>query len=197
MQDIANFLYEVGMLQKTPRTGFQFLGSGCESVAEHILRTIFIGYTLCKLDPEADEHRTMKMCLFHDLPEARTGDMNYVNKKYVAVDEGKAVRELTETLFFGDDIALAIKEFNEKQTREAKIAHDADQLALILQLKEYGDLGNKYSKDWIAFALKRLGTDNAKRVAKGILDTDSSQWWFKDRSDWWINGSCRSQTKNE
>ncbi len=198
MRDIANFLFEVGMLQKTPRTGFQFLGSGCESVAEHILRTIFIGYTLCKLDPEADEQRTIKMCLFHDLPEARTGDMNYVNKKYVAVDENKAIRELTETLFFGDDIAQAIKEFNDKETRESRIAHDADQLALILQLKEYGDLGNKYSKDWIAFALKRLCTDNAKKVAKGILATDSSQWWFKDRSDWWVNGSHQSRkNKNE
>jgi putative hydrolases of HD superfamily len=193
MKDIANFLYEVGMLQKTPRTGFQFLGSGCESVAEHILRTIFISYTLCKLDPEADEHRTIKMCLFHDLPEARTGDMNYVNKKYVTVDEDKAVRELTETLFFGDDIAQAIREFNEKKTRESRIAHDADQLALILQLKEYGDLGNKYSKDWIAFAIKRLRTDNAKKVAREILDTDSSQWWFKDRSDWWVNGSFQLQ----
>ena len=184
------------MLQKTPRTGFQFLGSGCESVAEHILRTIFIAYTLCKLDPDADEHRTMKMCLFHDLPEARTGDMNYVNKKYVAVDEAKAVRELTETLSFGSEIETAITEFNEKATTEARIARDADQLALILQLKEYGDLGNKYSKEWIGFALKRLCTENAKKVAEAILNTDSSHWWFKDRSDWWINGSHKPGEKD-
>jgi putative hydrolase of HD superfamily len=197
MEDIANFLYEVGMLQKTPRTGFQFLGSGCESVAEHTLRTIFIAYTLCKLEPEADEHRTLRMCLFHDLPEARTGDMNYVNKKYVAVDEEKAVRELTETLFFGSEIAGAIREFNEKQTRESLIARDADQLALILQLKEYGDLGNKYSKDWIAFAVQRLCTDNAKKVAQQILETDSSSWWFKDRGDWWINGAHRKPRGEE
>lgn len=132
MKDIVNFLFEVGMLQKTPRTGFQFLGSGCESVAEHILRTIFIGYTLCKLEKDVDESRVLKMCLFHDLPEARTGDMNYVNKKYVTVDEEKAVRELTETLFFGIDIKSCIDEFNERKTREALIAGDADQLALIL-----------------------------------------------------------------
>jgi len=55
VKDIVNFLFEVGMLQKTPRTGFQFLGSGCESVAEHVLRTIFIGYTLCKLEQDIDE----------------------------------------------------------------------------------------------------------------------------------------------
>ncbi len=44
MDNIANFLFEVGMFNKTPRSGFQFLGSGRESVAEHILRTIFVGY---------------------------------------------------------------------------------------------------------------------------------------------------------
>jgi putative hydrolase of HD superfamily len=43
MKDIANFLFEVGMLQKTPRSGFQFLGSGHESVAEHVFSTVFIG----------------------------------------------------------------------------------------------------------------------------------------------------------
>src|SRR5512136_2463154 len=160
MDSIANFLFEVGMLKKTPRTGFRFLGSGCESVAEHVLRTIFIGYTLSKFETDIDELKVMKMCLVHDLPEARTGDMNYMYKKYVSVDEEKAVRELTETLFFGDEVKAAIHEFNEKKTKESLIAHDADQLSLILQLKEYGDLGNKYTKDWIEFARKRLCTDN-------------------------------------
>jgi len=188
LSDIANFLFEVGMLKKTPRTGFQFLGSGRESVAEHITRTIFIGYTLCKLEGGVDELKVLKMCLFHDLPETRTGDMNYVNKKYVTVDENKAVKDLAETLFFGNDMEAAISEFNEKKTKASLLAHDADQLALILQLKEYGDLGNKYSQEWIAYAIRRLCTDTAKKVAEAILHTDSSEWWFKDKSDWWVNG---------
>lgn len=189
MKDIVNFLFEVGMLKKTPRTGFQFLGSGEESVAEHILKTIFIGYALCKLESDVDELKVLKMCLVHDLPEARTGDMNYVNKKYVTVDEEKAVRELTETLFFGDDIKSVIDEFNEKKSKESRIAQDADQLSLIFQLKECGDQGNKYSKEWIAFAVKRLFTDNAKKMVDTIVKTDSSDWWFKDKSDWWVNGN--------
>lgn len=189
MKSIANFLFETGMLQKTPRSGFQFLGSGSESVAEHVLRTIFIGYALCKMDPEVDEARVLKLCLIHDLPETRTGDMNYVNKKYVAVNEKKAVRELAETLFFGEEIQGAINEFNEKKTRESLIARDADQIALILQLKEYSDLGNKYSREWIDFAMKRLCTDTAKKLASAITETDSSEWWFKDKGDWWVNAN--------
>lgn len=189
MDNIANFLFEVGMLGKTPRTGYQFLGSGRESVAEHILRTVFVGYTLCKMDDSLDEQCVLKMCLFHDLPEARTGDMNYVNKKYVDVDEEKAVQELTEDLYFGSDIKSSIDDFNRKETKEALIARDADQISLILQLKEYGDLGNKYAKEWIDFALQRLSTEEGKKLAQKIVETDSSDWWFKDKSDWWVNGN--------
>jgi putative hydrolases of HD superfamily len=189
MEEIANFLFEVGMLNKTPRTGFRFLGSGKESVAEHILRTLFIGYSLCKLDPAADELKVLRMCLVHDLPEARTGDQNYMYKKYVTVDEEKAVRELTENLPFGGEIRAVLEEFNEKKTREALLAHDADQLGLILQLKEYGDLGNQYSQEWLDFAVRRLCTDQGKKLADRILQTDWTQWWFRDKSDWWVNGN--------
>jgi putative hydrolases of HD superfamily len=189
MDSIANFLFEVGMLSRTPRSGYQFLGSGSESVAEHILRTIFVGYTLCKMDKSLDEQRVLKMCILHDLPEARTGDMNYVNKKYVKVDEEKAVKELTESLSFGNDIKEAIEEFNCKETRESLIARDADQIALILQLKECGDLGNKYSEEWISFAIQRLTTENGKKLSDIITKTDSSQWWFKEKGTWWVNGN--------
>lgn len=189
MDNIADFLFEVGMLGKTPRSGYQFLGSGKESVAEHILRTIFVGYVLCKMNPMLDEFRVLKMCTLHDLPEARTGDMNYVNKKYVTVDEEKAVRELTGGLSFGEDIKACIDEFNGKKTDEALTARDADQIALILQLKENGDLGNKYAEEWISYAIQRLSTESAKELASKIIETDSSNWWFKEKGDWWINGS--------
>lgn len=195
MRELADFLFEAGMLKKTPRSGFQFLGSGCESVAEHVLQTLYIGYVLCKMDPKADELKVFRMCLVHDLPEARTGDMNYMNKKYVAVDEKKAVRELAEPLFFGGEIEAILDEFNGRQTRESLLAHDADQLSLILQLKECGDLGNKYSQEWIRFALRRLSTENARKLAAGILETDSSNWWFKDKSDWWVNGNHGSSSE--
>ena len=184
-------LFEVGMLSKTPRSGYQFLGSGKESVAEHILRTVFVGYVLCKMNPSLDELGVLRMCILHDLPEARTGDMNYVNKKYVDVNEAKAVRELTDGLFFGEEVRKAIDEFNARESRESQIVRDADQLALILQLKEAGDLGNKYSDEWIQYALQRLSTEEGKKLADRIIQTDSSHWWFKDKSDWWINGSNR------
>jgi putative hydrolase of HD superfamily len=188
MKRIANFLFEAGMLKRTPRSGFQFLGSGAESVAEHIFRTTCIGFTLGYLAGNVDTDKLLRMCLFHDLPEARTGDLNYVNKKYVKADEKKAVNDLADTLPFGDEIRDLIFEFMLGESAEAMLAYDADQLEMIIALKEYKDLGNTYADEWLEFALKRLKTDIARTLAKTILETDSSLWWFSDKSDWWVKG---------
>jgi putative hydrolase of HD superfamily len=191
MKNIANFLFEAGMLKRTPRSGFQFLGTGAESVAEHIFRTSYIGYALGNMEQGIRVDRLIKMCLFHDLPEARTGDLNYVNKKYVEANEKKAIEDLAQTVPFGPEIQELVQEFIEGKTAEAKLARDADQLEMILALKEYKDLGNKYADEWLEFSLKRLQTDTAKGLAKVILDTDSSLWWFSDKGDWWVSGGKR------
>jgi putative hydrolase of HD superfamily len=189
MKNLANFLFEIGMLKRTPRTGFQFLGSGAQSVAEHSFRTAVIGYTLAQLDGEADVGRVLELCLFHDVPEARTGDLNYVNKKYVTVDEERAVADLAGTLPFGEAYRETLREFAGGESREAQLAHDADQLEMILALKEYRDLGNHYADEWYPFSVRRLRTEAAKRLAEAIWTTDSSRWWFDDDHDWWVKGS--------
>jgi putative hydrolase of HD superfamily len=195
MKNIAHFLFELGMLKRTPRTGFQFLGSGAESVAEHIFRASLIGYTLARLDGTADPARVALLCLFHDLPEARTGDLNYVNQKYVQADEARAVEDLARTLPFGDDYRALHAEFTGKGTREALLAHDADQLEMILALKEHKDLGNRYADEWYPFNVQRLHTDVAKQLAETIWATDSSRWWFDGDSEWWVTGETPNLPK--
>ncbi len=185
MKSIVNFFFELGMLKKTPRSGFQFLGSGRESVADHAFRVTAIGYTMARLDKKADTFTVVLMCLFHDMPESRTGDLNYVNKRYVDIKQEQAIRDLAKTLPFGDELEKLLKEFERGETREALLTRDADQLDLILGLKEHQDLGNRYAEDWIHFALKRLKTELGKKLAAQILKTDSSAWWFEGKDHWW------------
>jgi putative hydrolases of HD superfamily len=188
MRNVINLLFEVGMLKKTPRTGYQFLGSGQESVAEHSFRAAIIGYILAKQDGNVDPNKVVLMCLFHDFHEARTGDHNYVNKQYVTVDEDKAVRDLARDLPFGAEIISVTDEFNRAETPEARIARDADQLDLMVELKEKKDLGNRYATDWLFYAEKRLLTDGGKRLADELMKTDSTDWWFEKKTDLWVNG---------
>ncbi len=189
MRELAKFLFEAGMLKRTPRSGLQFLGSGNESVAEHVCRVVYIGYVLAKQTPGVDEEKLLKMCLFHDLVESRTGDLNYVNKKYVRADEDAAMADICRPLSFGGEMESLFREFNARETLEARLANDADQLELLLLLRECQDLGNKYSADWIPICLKRLRTDAGRRLGEAIMATDWSAWWFEaDDESWWING---------
>ncbi len=193
MKRLIEFLFEVGMLKKTPRTGYRFLGSGSESVADHSFRTAVIGYVLASQEPNADLKKVVLMSLFHDFPETRTGDHNYVNKRYVKSDEEAALKDQVQGLPFGDDVLALAQEFNGNETLEAQISKDADQLDLILELKQILDFGNPNAKDWLDFAVKRLGTENARQMALRILETDSNSWWFDKDTDWWVNGSRNSQ----
>lgn len=182
------FLFEAGMLKKTPRSGFQFLGSGGESVAAHSFRASVCGYALAAMEPRADSNKVVLMCLFHDLPEARTGDHNYVNKKYVTADEDAVIRDQVKDLSFGPEIQGLLNEFNQGQTLEAQLARDADQLDLILELKEQLDRGNPRAKSWITYALQRMSTEPGKDMAREIMSTQSDDWWFDKNTEWWVNG---------
>jgi len=187
---IADFLFEVGMLAKTPRSGFFFLGSGEQSVSEHTTRTIYIGYTLAMLakNQNINIDKVIKMCIFHDLSEARVSDLNYVHQKYTEKKEHEAVKDLTETLPFGQEISDIISEYETRETLEAKIAKDADNLEFLISLKEQMDIGNIRAKDWLPAIEKRLLTDGAKNVARAIIGRDSDRWWFGDKNDeWWIS----------
>lgn len=196
MKRVIEFLFEVGMLKKTPRTGYQFLGSGRESVADHSFRTAVIGYVIASQDRNVDRNKVVLMCLFHDLAEARTGDHNYVNKKYVREDEMQALNDQVQGLFFGGEMVELLREFNECKTPEARVAKDADQMDMILELKGQLDAGNPNAGDWIPFAEKRLMTGTAKKMAEKIMDSHSTDWWFDKKTDWWVNGPENQQKGN-
>jgi putative hydrolase of HD superfamily len=191
MRDIVNFLFEVGILKRVPRSGYEFLGTGSESVAEHSFRVAVIAYLLAKNEQKADTQKVVLMSLFHDFHEARTGDHNYVNKRYVIVNEDKAVRDLARKLPSGEEIISLIHEFNSRETLEARLSQDADQLDFILELKRQQDLGNQSAAEWMRYSIKRLITDIAKKLAHEIIKTDSSDWWFKKNEGLWVNGPKR------
>jgi putative hydrolase of HD superfamily len=188
MKNIVNFLFEVGILKKIPRSGYQFLGTGSESIADHSFRVAIIAYLLAQKEPGADTQKAVLMSLFHDLPEARTGDHNYVNKRYVTVNEDRAVEDLAHTISFGGEISALIHEFNSAQSLEARLVQDADQLDFILELKRQQDLGNRSAAEWLTYSVKRLRSNFSKSLADEILKTDSSEWWFIKKEELWVNG---------
>ena len=82
MKNIAHLLFKANILKEIPRSGYHFLGAGKESVAEHSFSVSFIAFVMSQIEPDVDAFKLIAMCLVHDLPEAKTGDLNYVQKKY-------------------------------------------------------------------------------------------------------------------
>ena len=190
MSQSAKYLHEVGMLNATPRSGFAFLGSGAQSVAEHIYRMMHVAFLLARMsDERVDELHLWRLVLFHDLPEARTSDHNYVNRKYVYEDMDKLFADAARAWPHGDEIVAYIREFEAGETPAARLAKDADQLELFVMLKQQGDLGNPHVGDWMTPLLARLKTDAGKKLAQEILATRWDEWWFDDKRDpHWVHG---------
>lgn len=193
MSQRVNYLNEVGMLNDTPRSGFAFLGTGEQSVAEHIYRMMHVAFVLNRMtEAPVDEWHLMRLVLFHDLPEARTADHNYVNRKYVTEDLERALADGAREWVAGAEIAEYIREFEAGATPAARLAKDADQLELLLMLKKFRDLGNSHVDDWITPLLARLRTAAGKQLAQEILSTRWDAWWFGDKRDaHWVNGNKR------
>ena len=98
-------------------------------------------------------------------------------------DKVKAVKDITDSLPFGSSIANLIAEFNEGNSPEAKLAYDADQLSLILELKTLADIGYAPPDKWLPPVLKRLKTETAKKIARSIMQTNRDEWWLNNYVD--------------
>ncbi|MEI6553433.1 MAG: HD domain-containing protein, partial [bacterium] len=182
---VVDFLYETGILAKTTRGWPSLLGSGQQSVAEHINRVVYIGFCLGYINGKVDVGRIIQMCQFHDITETRISDLNYVHQKYTERLEDKAQKELIDSLPFGEKIGELLDEYHERKSLESLLAKDADNLEFIMSLKEQIDIGNARARTWVASAVGRLKTDEAKTLANKILETDSDHWWFGDKEDPW------------
>lgn len=184
LQTFARFVYESGILAKTPRSGLWFLGTGNQSVAEHTLRTAYIGYVLGYMTKGADTSKIILMALFHDFGEGRTSDLNHVHQKYGRLAESEAMQDLSKSVPFGKDMMALFNEAKDKKTLEAKLVKDADTIDWITTLREEEVKGNTKARNWINVALKRLKTRAGKQLAKAIIKEHPDSWWFSIHDKW-------------
>ncbi|TSC81739.1 MAG: metal dependent phosphohydrolase [Parcubacteria group bacterium Gr01-1014_20] len=182
---IAGFLFEVGTMRKLIRMHRQVLLTDdlSDSIASHSYRVAIIGWFLAK-EEKADPYKTVMMCLLHDMGEARTGDHNWIHKKYVKVFDEEIVKDQFGTLPYPDFKEIA-DEYEERKTKEAVLAKDADLLDQLLLLREYDWQGNKEAAIWLHgksgnktnAQLARLQSEAAKKIGEAIYNEDPSSWW--------------------
>ncbi len=181
---LANFLFEIGTLRKIPRAHRQILLSEdtTDNISSHKFRVTWIGWFLAKLE-KADPYKVVMMCLLHDLPETRSGDQNWVHKKYVKVFEDEIISDQLQSLPASDDLVKVFSEYEKRESLEARITKDADIIDQLLLLKEYARVGNREAEEWLQVdnfeksqKYLSLKTNSAKKLALKIIKTTTSEW---------------------
>lgn len=189
---LANLLFEVGTLRKVPRAHMQTLLTHdlTDNIASHSFRVAIIGWFLAQME-NVDPNKVSVMCLFHDTAEARSGDQNWVHKKYVKVFEEEIVKDQLNNLPFAQNLSKLNSEYQTRKTKESIVAKDADLIDQMLLLKEYEWVGNNEANNWLGenkgkgnMQYKLLKTASAKKLAQEILKQKPSDWW---REDWTSN----------
>lgn len=187
LKQITDFIYEMGIHARTPRSGLWFLGSGEQSVAEHLFRVAMIAYALCHLTPKADKNKVIFMALIHDIGEGRVSDLNYIHQRYGRLAESTAVADIAKSVPFGAEIESAYIEEQARVTLEANIVKDADQLEWVATLRAEEEKGNSKARKWAEIAIKRLKTPGAKSIGKSLMKTHPDAWWFDMKDSWFVD----------
>ncbi len=183
MRALARFFYEAGLLKRIKRSGWWVAGvKDPESVAEHSFRTALLGYVLALLEG-ADPLRTAAICILHDFPEARIGDLHRLNDRYLDSFQAqkKALAEQLASLpeICSQELKQLYVEWEQGESKEAVVAKDADVLECLIQAKEYQAQGCSSVQEWINNAASRLQTASARALAQSCMEQDPKEWWHQ------------------
>ncbi len=173
---IADFLFEIGTLRNMKRMHCQTLPQANDTIASHSFEAAITGIILAKME-KADENKVLKMCLFHDIAEARTGDANFMHSHYAEMEEAGAVKDQLSGTPLKKEIIEILDEYVKRESIESIVAKDADLInQTLLQcdyLKESKDLAR-----WNRHSMKRLKTKSAKALAKIIIRKNPFDWFY-------------------
>lgn len=179
----AQFLYEIGTLRKIPRMHRQafYSNDDTDNIATHSFRVAFIGRFIAK-EEGLNVDKVVMMCLLHDLGEARTGDHNWIAKRYVKIDDHQIMLDQLGTLF-DDDLLEYAEEYSERKSDESLAAKDADIIDQILLIHEYAQAGNREAERWAKGDatqdrnLRQLKFESSKKIAEAIYSCPPYKWW--------------------
>ncbi|MBI5451888.1 HD domain-containing protein, partial [Candidatus Gottesmanbacteria bacterium] len=178
--DLVNFIFEASALKRLQRTGWQILGENKESIAEHSFMVGIISFVLAK-QLKADLEKVLLMSLLHDFTESRIGDIYKLADFYVKADVMSAANDAFSDLLIEDEAIRMTKEYEAEKTLEAKIVHDADTLALMIELKQLMEKGNINAEEWFLGNVDALRLDVSKKLARELKNSNSQDWWKRER----------------
>ena len=178
MQNVLNLIFELHQLKRIKRSGGHILNADLGSLADHSYMVSMIGLILA-YEQRADVKKVLLMSLIHDIPEVRTGDANFVQKRYQVQDENDALNDQLTQLGSAtkQELTNLFYEYKEQKTLESKIVKEADILEQMICEKVEYEKGNTQAEGWMNYSFDQLKTKFGKEVGKKILTGNSFDWW--------------------
>lgn len=164
-----NFLFEMGNIRLIDRMWRRFQTPHFANLAEHHFRVFWIAMTIAANEKNVDTGKIAKMAIMHDITESRTGDVDYIARQYVIRNEELAAKDMLGGTLLEDEYLALWEEYEKRESLEAKIAKDADNLDVDFELLEQAVSGNPHRENW---------QDNREFVAREKLYTKTAQAIF-------------------
>ncbi len=172
-----DFLYQLGSLRHVQRSWRQYFGTDVATDLEHTLRVVFIALMLAKMEGGADEEMILKMAIIHDLAESLTGDLTPIQKRYVTINEEKAVHDMFEGTLLSEYEDI-LHRYVKRECIESHIVKDADRIDVDIEIRELIMRGHDMNK-WV----KRR-----KAIREEFFTTSAGTLWDKvqgsDPANW-------------
>jgi putative hydrolase of HD superfamily len=118
--------------------------------------------------------------VFHDLPEARIGDLHRVATRYITGKdkaEEQICREQMTDIPWGEEIRALFHAFETRADDIWIIAKDADYLEQAFQAKIYLEQGHTVAQTRITNVGNALRTRSAKQVRADMQTKNSTDRW--------------------
>jgi len=179
-----HLIQQAGTLMQMPRQHTKHLGNTFDTVASHSFHVGVISYCIARMEglSQGRASKASLMGLFHDLAEARTGDLDFVGKQYSYSDEERAVKDQFSGTIFSYDLINLLKEYEDRETIESKCAKDADSLEQMYLEWTLSWQGNKLAQRWIDGDFKdrvpHMKTKSAKKLAVQMKKSTPQEWWW-------------------
>jgi putative hydrolase of HD superfamily len=110
-----------------------------ESIAEHSWRLSLMAYLVKDEFPDADISKVIRMCIFHDIGEAFTGDIPAFSKTDSdELDERQKLRQFLDSLPepYREELSGLFEEIYTQETIESRIFRALDRMEAVIQHNE-------------------------------------------------------------
>ena len=186
LENDTKFLFEMGNIRHINRMWHRFFGTNYANVAEHHFRVYWIAMVIASHEKDVDLGKIAKMVMIHDITESRTNDYDMVAREYTVRKDELAIKDMLGGTVLETEFYDIWAEYEERQSIEAKIVKDADNLDCDFELSEQEQLGNTSKKalqstrDYVY--KNKLSTKTAKKIYKEIQASNPHSWYLTARN---------------